>query len=119
MVSLYLDEDSMDRELVTALRARGMDVLTATEADMIEQADSEHLAYATTQRRVLFSFNRGDFYRLHTSYLTEDRTHAGMILALQQRYSIGVLMRQILELPKTHSAEAMQNQAVFLKDGSG
>lgn len=40
MFSLYLDEDSMDRELVTALRARGMDVLTATEASMIERADS-------------------------------------------------------------------------------
>jgi Domain of unknown function (DUF5615) len=115
MFFLYLDEDSMDRELVTALRARGMDVLTATEADMIERADSEHLAYATSQQRVLFSFNRGDFYRLHTSYLTEGKTHAGMILALQQRHSIGDLMRQILGLTMTRSAQEMQNQAEFLK----
>lgn len=115
MFSLYLDEDSMDRELVTALRARGLDVLTATEGGMIERADSEHLVYATSQQRVLFSFNRGDFYCLHTSYLTEDKTHAGMILALQQRYSIGDLMRQILALAMTRSALEMQNQAEFLK----
>ena len=30
-VRLYFDEDSMDRNLVRALRARGMDVSTALE----------------------------------------------------------------------------------------
>jgi Domain of unknown function (DUF5615) len=115
MFSLYLDEDSMDRELLSALRARGMDVLTATEANMIERSDSDHLAYASSQQRVLFSFNRGDFYALHTSYLNEGKTHAGMILALQQRLSIGELMRQILGLAKARSAQEMQNHAEFLK----
>ncbi len=56
----------MDRDLVRALRARGVDVLTALEAGKIERADSEHLEHATVQNRVLYSFNIGDFYRLHT-----------------------------------------------------
>ena len=34
---LYLDEDSMRRSLVFALRARNVDVLTATEANMINR----------------------------------------------------------------------------------
>ncbi|WP_288034215.1 hypothetical protein [Microcystis sp. LE18-22.4A] len=32
MLTLYLDEDSMVQSLVAALRARGVDVITATEA---------------------------------------------------------------------------------------
>jgi Domain of unknown function (DUF5615) len=56
-IRLYLDEDSMRQALVQALRARGVDVITALEADMIERADEEHLDYATAQGRVLYSFN--------------------------------------------------------------
>jgi hypothetical protein len=68
-IRLYFDEDSMWHALITALRARSIDVQTALEAAMIERADEDHLACATVQGRVLCSFNVGDFYRLHTSYL--------------------------------------------------
>jgi ActR/RegA family two-component response regulator len=54
---LYLDEDSMRRSLVRALRARGIDVVTALDAGMIERADREHLAYAASHARVLCTFN--------------------------------------------------------------
>lgn len=39
MFKLYIDEDSMDRDLVRALRARGVDVLTAIDADMMGRSD--------------------------------------------------------------------------------
>lgn len=83
MFHLYCDEDSMDQALVRALRVRGMDVTTAREENMIEREDEEHLDYATQQGRVLFSFNRGDFYRLHTQYLEQNKPHGGIILAKQ------------------------------------
>ncbi|MBM3239910.1 hypothetical protein FJZ31_26800 [Candidatus Poribacteria bacterium] len=70
-IRLYFDEDSMRHALVEALRMRGIDVLTALEAGMIERDDSEHLDYATEHGRVLYSFNIGDFYRLHTEYLSQ------------------------------------------------
>jgi uncharacterized protein (DUF433 family) len=38
-VRLYLDEDAMRRSLVFGLRARGVDVLTAAEASMVNRAD--------------------------------------------------------------------------------
>jgi hypothetical protein len=44
-LALYLDEDSMGRELVRAVRARGLDILTALEAGMVARADAEHLAF--------------------------------------------------------------------------
>lgn len=115
MIALYFDEDSMKNSLIQALRARGINVLTALEVGMLRRSDVEQLDYATQQGRVLFSFNRGDFYRLHTNYLTEGKNHAGIILALQQHYSIGEQMRQLLELIATKSAEAMRNSVVFLK----
>ncbi len=43
-IRLYLEEDSLRRALVRALRARGVDVTTAFEAGMIERDDREHLA---------------------------------------------------------------------------
>ena len=73
----------MRQALVHAMRARGVDVTTALEEAMIHRRDEEHLDYATQQGRVLFSFNRGDFYRLHTQYLTQGKPHAGIILANQ------------------------------------
>ncbi len=39
----------MRRSLVRALRARGVDVITALDAGMIEREDAEHLDYATEQ----------------------------------------------------------------------
>jgi hypothetical protein len=64
---------------------------------------------------VLFTFNRGDFYRLHTQYLTEGKSHRGIILASQQRYSIGEQLRQILDLISVKTIEQMENNVEFIK----
>ena len=47
-IRFYVDEDAMDKDLVRALRARGVDVLTALEVGLIERRDVEHLEYAVT-----------------------------------------------------------------------
>lgn len=113
-IRLYCDEDSMDQDLVRALRTRGLDVTTALEASMVHREDDEHLDYATQQGRVLFSFNRGDFYRLHTHYLSQGKPHAGIILANQQQYSVGEQTRRILYLAAVKSADEMRNWVEFL-----
>ena len=46
IIRLYFDEDSMRHALVHALRACGIDVLTALEAEMIERSDAAHLDFA-------------------------------------------------------------------------
>jgi queuine/archaeosine tRNA-ribosyltransferase len=50
-IRLYFDEDSMPRALVNALRARGIDVLTAFEAQRVERSDEDHLNFAMAQGR--------------------------------------------------------------------
>ena len=37
MLRLYMDEDSMDHDLVRALRARGVDVTTALDEGMVDR----------------------------------------------------------------------------------
>ena len=110
----YVDEDALDNDLISALRVRGIDIITAREAGMIEQKDEVHLEYATTQGRALFSFNVGDFYRLHAGFLREGKAHAGIILARQQRYTVGEQMRRLLKLIAAKSAEDMRNQVEFI-----
>ena len=114
MFRLYIDEDSGDRNLVQALRARGVDVVTAQEVGMIERSDEEHLQFATSRDRVLYSFNRGDFLRLHAQYLAESRGHAGILLARQQHYSVGEQMRRVLKVMALRSTADMRNCVEFL-----
>lgn len=57
LLRLYVDEDAMDGDLVRGLRSRGIDLVTAKDAAMIRRPDEEHLAFATAQSRVLYSFN--------------------------------------------------------------
>ncbi len=113
-IRLYFDEDSMQHALVNALPARGIDVLTALEAQRIERSDEDHLNFATAQGRVSYSFNVGDFYRLHTSYMEQNKSHAGIVLALQQQYGVGGPMRRLLHLIAHLTAEDMQNRVEFL-----
>ena len=111
---LYLDEDSMDQRLVRALRARGMDVETALDAEMVAQPDEEHLRYAAGAGRVLHTFNVADFYALHGQFMEEGRDHAGIVLGTQQRYTVGDRMRRLLHLRAERTAEQMRNPVVFL-----
>src|SRR5712691_3543909 len=98
---VYLDEDSMDRALVAALRARGVDVLTALEADMIERDDADHLEFSTAENRVLLTCNTGDFCRLHHEWLSSGRLHAGIVCMPQHGLSIGPRLRRLLRLFST------------------
>ena len=100
--------------LVTALRARGIDVQTALEAAMLERTDEDHLAFATVHDRVRCSFNVGDFYRLHTSYMVQHFSHTGIVLARQQQYSVGEYMRRLLRLIAHLTAAEMRNRVEFL-----
>lgn len=104
----------MDQALVRGLRAHGVDALTALDAGMIERPDDEHLAYAVAHGRVLCTFNVRDFYRLHTEYQETGRSHAGIILVTQQRYSVGEQVRRILKLAAIKPLESMRDQVEFL-----
>ena len=111
---LYLDEDAMAEALVQALTERGVDVATANSENMVFRPDEDHLAYATSTNRVLYSFNVGDYCQLHGEWLALDKSHSGIIVATQKKFSIGEQMRRILRIANVHSVELMQNRLEFL-----
>ena len=106
----------MDEDFVQALRSRNVDVLTVADVGMLHRSDEEQIDWARQNGRVVFSFNTRDFYRLHTTIIEQGLSHAGIILAPQQRYGIGDLMRGVLKLINTKSSEEMQGQLEFLNN---
>jgi hypothetical protein len=113
-IRLYIDEDAMDGDLVRALRSREMDIVTAADAGMINRSGQDHLQRASEQLRVLYSFNLGDFYRIHSTWLAGAHFHAGIIRARQQRYSVGDQVRRLMRLTALRTAESMYNRVEFL-----
>lgn len=116
MIRLYLDEDSQDRSLLRALRARNIDAIAVqeTQTEGLEGLiDVEQLRLATKQRRVLYSHNIGDFYQLHTEFIASGEKHSGIAL-LVQNYSVGEQVRAILEFISNKTAEEMESQLEFL-----
>lgn len=114
LIRIYLDEDAGNKDLVRALRSNGVTVLTALEAGLSGALDAQQLAYATDCECVLYSHNSSDFFRLHTEWITSGREHAGMILAPQQRYSVGEQLRRILRIRASASADSLRNRVEFL-----
>jgi hypothetical protein len=115
IIQLYLDEDSMHRYLVQALLARGLDVKSVRDTNMVGHPDAQQLEYAAAHGRVLYSSNVRDFHRLHYEYMAAQRSHSGIILVSQQRFSVGEQLRRILNLASSLSAEAMKDRLEFLR----
>jgi hypothetical protein len=113
-IRLYLDEDTMSTALVNALRSAGIEVITALEAGMITRPDEEHLGYAAEHGLVLHSFNVKDYQQLNSRFIRQGLSHAGIILAQKNRYSVGEHTRRMVILINGISAEEMRGQVVFL-----
>ena len=111
---LHLDEDTEAHALIRALRDRGVDVTTTSEAGLGEVSDEVQLVWATKEGRVLMTYNAADFCRLHGEFLRTDRRHAGIIVAEQQKLPVGEMVRRILRLRAEVDAETMRDRLEFL-----
>ena len=100
--------------MVQALRLRYFDVTTPYESGLLGEPDAGQLEWATAHERVLFSYNRRDFYRLHAEWMEQGKDHGGVILAPQGRFSIGEQVGRLVRLAQILSAEDMRNRVEFL-----
>lgn len=114
MFPLYFDEDSTDWQLIKAIRKHNIDAISALEVQMLGQEDNEQLNFATSQNRVLCSFNIRDFNRIHAEWARAGKEHAGIILVRQQQYSIGEYIRRLQNLMEQKSWHDMRNWIEFL-----
>ena len=111
---LYVDEDAGEHAVVQGLRARNIDVLTTIEANLLGSDDSSQLAFATSIGRAIYTFNVGDFAKLHSTYIVQNKTHSGIIVIPDQRCSISEKIRRLASFISYTSAEKMVNRMEYL-----
>ena len=108
-IRLYIDEDAMDTDLVNALRLRGVDTLRNDPA-----AGRSSIAVRLSTGTGFVQFNVADFCRIHASWIEAGASHSGLILARQQRHSIGDQLRRLMRLITAKSAEELRERIEFL-----
>ena len=89
MIKFHLDEN-VDHAVAHRLRLRGLDVTTATDADLIAATDPDHIAFALAENRVIFTQDQ-DFLRHHSA----GDEHAGIVYSQQGVRSIGEIVRHL------------------------
>lgn len=78
---LFLDAHVSARRIATALREHGHDVRAADEKRELDGWEDERLLeLATTEARILITFNVKDFARLATEWAAAGTPHAGILL---------------------------------------
>src|SRR4051794_5219883 len=95
----YLDED-VDVLLAPLLAAHGIDCLTSVAAGNLGRTDEEQLTFAMQESRVLVTHNRVDFEDLAVAWWQQQRTHAGVILAVRRgdTYDLARHVLRVLQL---------------------
>jgi hypothetical protein len=106
-IKFYTDEH-VSPAVVKGLRTRGIEVLTAKEAGMLDARDKKHIELAVTQGMVIFRQD-ADFLRLHASGIS----HAGIVYAHQQT-PIGTIIRGLMLIYQVLTPEEMENHVEFI-----
>ncbi|MHB8574763.1 MAG: DUF5615 family PIN-like protein [Dehalococcoidia bacterium] len=114
MISLYVDENSMNHALVRALRSNHIDVATVEELGVRGRGDEYHLAAATAEQRAIYSRDVKDFSRLHAEFMRAGRHHTGIILVAHLHYGIGEELRRLLALCAAKTADDMRDAVEYL-----
>ena len=111
MISLYLDED-VHKKIAAALRVKGYDVVSAHEVQNQSLSDSQQLEYAVSEQRAIFTFNIGDFDRLHKEYIKSRKNHFGILLSKQM--PIGETINRLTKFLFAHSKEGIKNNKSWI-----
>ena len=115
-IALYTDED-ITSELAPALRERGFEAQSATEAGLLRVDDARQLAYAADHGFTLLTCNASHFLRLSRQYAQAEQTHAGIIISSEQysRRRFGELLRLTLRVMNALTVDDMRNAVVYLQ----
>ena len=76
----------------------------------------EQLHYAISHQRAILTFNVRDFVQLHNEYLQSNQEHWGIIVS--RRLPIGEVVRRMLTLLNSLTADEMLNRLEYLTDWS-
>jgi len=79
-------------------------------------SDEAQLIYATEQGMAILTYNAQDFVPLARTWYFSARVHAGIIISEQfSQRQFGELLRRVLRLLNSLTADEMHNRIVFLQ----
>jgi predicted nuclease of predicted toxin-antitoxin system len=115
-IALYIDED-ITSELAPALRERGFEAQSASEAGLLRADDARQLAYAAEHGMTLLTCNASHFLNLARQYASAGQTHSGIIISSEQysRRRFGELLRVTLRVMNALTVDDMRNAVVYLQ----
>lgn len=102
-IKLYMDEN-VSKVITEGLRRRGIDVITAQEANMLAKSDEMHLEFSTKEGRVIFTHD-ADFLRLNA----KGYPHKGIVYAPQQASIRKIISGLILIVDVLEPSELVQH----------
>ena len=112
-IRFFTDEDVYSA-IAPALRRARIDARSTLEVGRGGQSDKSQLEWASTEDRVIVTFNVAHFAELHATWLRQGRHHAGIIVSSQR--PIGEVIRRLLHLSGSLDAESMADRLEFLSD---
>lgn len=108
IITFHLDEN-VNGAIAEGLRRRSIDVTTAADAGLIGAIDSEHVAFALRQDRVIFTHD-ADFLMLHQQGVE----HAGIVYSRPGRRSIGEIVRTLIRIWESQTPSSMYRHLEFI-----
>ncbi len=111
MIRLYTDED-IHKNASIALRLRSYDVVSAHEIKNWGISDLQQLEYAVSQQRAIFTFNTGDFIKLHKGYIQKKKTHFGILLSKQ--LTLKETINHLTSFLYNHSSKDLNNNIFWI-----
>jgi len=114
-IRLFLDEHVW-RKLPAELRERGFDAVSVAEVGREGLPDEEQWSFAAAEGRALLTFDKhgGRFVDLVAEWFYAGRPHYGLIISAQ--LSRGELLRRVLSLLNSVTADDMMNSVRFLEE---
>lgn len=107
-IRFHLDEN-ISQAITNGLRRRGIDVTTTPEESLIGKSDEEQLAFAVSQKRVIFTQDT-DFLRLHQQSVS----HYGIVYCQQRSKSIGEIVQGLVLIWQVLDVDEMMNHLEYL-----
>jgi hypothetical protein len=111
-VSFYMDHN-IQGAVVEALRARGVDCITATQDAATTLDDDALLDRATQLGRVLVTHDK-DFFAIHAARLSAGRQMGGIIHSLPTQITIGQLIDDLELISLASEPDELRNSLVRL-----
>ena len=104
----FYSDENVPLAVSKALKKRGIDILTAKDAGMLNQQDNAHLSLAISEKRAVITHD-SDFLKL----LINEAGHYGMLFFTKQ-VKIGEAIEEIEKVHLAYSAEDLKGITLFL-----